>query len=634
MEYDRCLSSSSRLYDQSSWYPYPTAATMYSLRDQQDYPSPAPSDPSPGPRPYQQLDHAPLYGATNEPMAPPFSQIESSIGPDRVTRRHSSIKQGIHGRRSSLSTNYLREQESSVRVWPLFSLYSILTITHQLQSPIQMPEGLLPRVGSPSNDRYGDRSSLHGASPHLPPVQLSPYHPGTPTSSYSPYEHAARRSRTRSDSTFDGRGNSPASSSNSGRTPFSPRGADCSGRADSSRESLAALKSSKDREPKHHKHRLRDVDRKNICIYHHTHPNARQEDIGSVFGVERSTISKILKDKDRWLNISEEDESNEQTSKHRYGPSYPLLTFFISSIDFLFYFVPYRPSKFPEVEEEMLKALQGWSDRSMNITDQLIRTRALEIATFLGISPEKFKGSSGWIENFKHRHDIKRGEWLKAVRGPVVHRYGGSIAGVPTPASVAAAAAVAAGASSGMPPTPVLMPYDQNRLDSASDSRPDAQANNRPPLPSWGSSHTPQHDDGTSVETMVIDPALQGTSSSTQSSANNSQQSLLDHHHEQHVQHTLEPLSIQHSPTVSYSVDPFSGTSNSLYGPGVVPIVSGPAPSPRPSLAQAEEAINTLIAYLDQDGRDILKEQERQTLTDIKCALFQHASGLTYERPT
>jgi len=47
------------------------------------------------------------------------------------------------------------------------------------------------------------------------------------------------------------------------------------------------------------------------------HPNARQEDIGTAFGVERSTISKILKDKDRWLNISDDDQGTELTSKHR-----------------------------------------------------------------------------------------------------------------------------------------------------------------------------------------------------------------------------------------------------------------------------------------------------------------------------
>jgi hypothetical protein len=62
----------------------------------------------------------------------------------------------------------------------------------------------------------------------------------------------------------------------------------------------------------------------------------------------------------------------------------------------------------------MVKSLQEWADRDESITDQLIRQRALEIARSFGMPPEKFKGSSGWIENFKHRHDIRRGEWLRA----------------------------------------------------------------------------------------------------------------------------------------------------------------------------------------------------------------------------
>ncbi|KAF8908925.1 hypothetical protein CPB84DRAFT_1766370 [Gymnopilus junonius] len=65
------------------------------------------------------------------------------------------------------------------------------------------------------------------------------------------------------------------------------------------------------------KQRLRDSDRRNICLYHLDHPNARQEDIGAAFNVERSTISKILKSKDKWLKINPDDDANETSSKHR-----------------------------------------------------------------------------------------------------------------------------------------------------------------------------------------------------------------------------------------------------------------------------------------------------------------------------
>jgi hypothetical protein len=100
---------------------------------------------------------------------------------------------------------------------------------------------------------------------------------------------------------YDHRGPSPVPSSTSQQSSAGPP---------------ESSKSRRDPPLKHTKHRLRDADRKNICLYHLSHPHARQEDIGSVFGVERSTISKILKEKDKWLNLTEE-ESNDPLSKHR-----------------------------------------------------------------------------------------------------------------------------------------------------------------------------------------------------------------------------------------------------------------------------------------------------------------------------
>ena len=51
--------------------------------------------------------------------------------------------------------------------------------------------------------------------------------------------------------------------------------------------------------------RLKDSERKDICRYFIEHPKERQEDIAARFSVERSTISKILKNKDRWLTMDD-----------------------------------------------------------------------------------------------------------------------------------------------------------------------------------------------------------------------------------------------------------------------------------------------------------------------------------------
>lgn len=43
------------------------------------------------------------------------------------------------------------------------------------------------------------------------------------------------------------------------------------------------------------------------------------------------------------------------------------------------------------------------------ITDKSIKEKAREVALALNISDEKFRASAGWIENFKHRHGIRKG---------------------------------------------------------------------------------------------------------------------------------------------------------------------------------------------------------------------------------
>lgn len=223
----------------------------------------------------------------------------------------------------------------------------------------------------------------------------------------------------------------------------------------------------------------------------------------------------------------------------------------------------------------MVKCLQEWADRGENITDQLIRQRALEIARSFGMPPEKFKGSSGWIENFKHRHEIRRGEWLKAKTTSQPSM---------SPATTA------------FPVASPLEPYSQQRMHSAANvSTQDSQFRTR--SSAWADS-TPQPGN------MVIDPALQSADSSQQ---------IMQH----------QPAApIQHSPTVTYGV---------RYGTPLLSAREEPLP---PTLVQAEQALDLLLHYLDTAGQEVCKPDERQVLHNLKCAMFQHASGIPYQRPT
>lgn len=109
--YSTCVSA------HNPWYHCPASAAlalfpMYS-QDHQDYPSPAPSDPShSGQQPDQHHNQS------------SFGQIDSSIGPSRVSRRQASLKQCLPVRRVSLSTNYARPEDASVCPCPPYSIDS------------------------------------------------------------------------------------------------------------------------------------------------------------------------------------------------------------------------------------------------------------------------------------------------------------------------------------------------------------------------------------------------------------------------------------------------------------------------------------------------------------------------------
>ncbi|KAE9403986.1 hypothetical protein BT96DRAFT_989715 [Gymnopus androsaceus JB14] len=199
---------------------------------------------------------------------------------------------------------------------------------------------------------------------------------------------------------------------------------------------------------KQRKQRLFNIDRKAICEYHLAHPNEKQELIARQYGVERSTISKILKHKEKWLNAELDDARGCGTN----GTGMPLRL------------AKHRPSKFPPVEFEMQQWLMVVSDKYYGtlpdpssypfdphnaplhgpLSDASLREKALSIARSHGITPEQFKASSGWVENFKHRHGIKNGFWggyLRNVQGR--NAFAGLSSTNPAPAPPPLASALA-----------------------------------------------------------------------------------------------------------------------------------------------------------------------------------------------
>ncbi|ODQ50840.1 hypothetical protein SAICODRAFT_31616 [Saitoella complicata NRRL Y-17804] len=144
---------------------------------------------------------------------------------------------------------------------------------------------------------------------------------------------------------------------------------------------------SNSRQPPRKKIRLTDIDRKRICEYHLAHPKVKQDDIAQMFGVERSTISKVLRCKEKYLSI-EESAFGVMANKQRGG-------------------------KFPELEKTLSVWARNVFQQGGILSDSLIRDKAKELAHAVGISEVDFKASSGWIENFKFRNMIKRGKIIE-----------------------------------------------------------------------------------------------------------------------------------------------------------------------------------------------------------------------------
>lgn len=104
----------------------------------------------------------------------------------------------------------------------------------------------------------------------------------------------------------------------------------------------------------------------------------RKKDIASEFGIPASTLSTILKDKDKILKAVEE------------APCLPRRKRF-------------KASSFPEIEHAMTEWIKRVRDYNLPISGPLIQEKAAEFAKNLGLT---FQASSGWLEKFKLRNGI------------------------------------------------------------------------------------------------------------------------------------------------------------------------------------------------------------------------------------
>ena len=124
---------------------------------------------------------------------------------------------------------------------------------------------------------------------------------------------------------------------------------------------------------------LTAAQKKEICLKKISAPLLKQKELANKYDVSEGMISDILKEKDRWLAI---DTNSFQASLRKE-----------------------KKTPFPTIEE----ALTIWVDNVLQaglvITDNILSTKALDFAFML--KEDKFKGSGGWVDNFKKRHNLR-----------------------------------------------------------------------------------------------------------------------------------------------------------------------------------------------------------------------------------
>ncbi|KAJ9200281.1 hypothetical protein DTO164E3_2988 [Paecilomyces variotii] len=185
---------------------------------------------------------------------------------------------------------------------------------------------------------------------------------------------------------------------------------------------------------------LTDEDRRRMCLYHEENKNAKQTDIGALFGVERSTVSKVLRQKEKYLNPDDGSRSPIKRAKGRV----------------------------PDIEKALSNWARNYQRQGYPLTDAMIREKAHFFATTCGSPDGKEKVlTTAWLEKFKQKNNLLG---AKSRKGSIDTASDiGSPSQLNTNSSTASASQTPSGVSPISPgglttPSPVSPPANQDSL--------------------------------------------------------------------------------------------------------------------------------------------------------------------------
>lgn len=120
--------------------------------------------------------------------------------------------------------------------------------------------------------------------------------------------------------------------------------------------------------------KLTHEDKRRIVEIARSNTSLRQEDIAQQYGVDRSTISKILISAHRWTGPPQ-------------PPALPLPKP-----------VKHTGGRFPAIEQRMHEWMDAQHSAGYEIRDSIAREKAKEIAKMMGFTDDRFKASAKWLD--------------------------------------------------------------------------------------------------------------------------------------------------------------------------------------------------------------------------------------------
>lgn len=304
----------------------------------------------------------------------------------------------------------------------------------------------------------------------------------------------------------------------------------------------------------------------------------------------------------------------------------------ILALDALFILIV-RPSKFPFIERNMQEWIVQCHNHNVIMTDALIRNKARDIAKSLEWPEEKFKASSGWVENFKHRHGIRKGLWNQEGKNSSSSRANGC--GAPNPS-----------------PDPRW--YARSSVDDFSLGPEYLTAS--PPPPETNSSQNLEHmhvESEDEVRNQLDLHRHHPVWQSPEQSGDGGHYPSASHYADDPVDDThLPPAPVggHHTPPPMIATEPVAipvirDSCDAVNGEPSIQFVEVFATPPTmragcvsmPTDPEAETAIDTVLYWVNNRHRvepelEILNREELDMLGRVKDAIFQAISGVPYNR--